>query len=104
MTVNEAVETTWFGRKLFGLRGTSIVDGKELARLAILVTKPEISPFLVDVPVRGLPYLPDMSSGSDFRNRGNWHHYPIYTGYEVVLSGGNIQRVSLNDQIVYESN
>jgi len=31
----------------------------------------------VDVPASTLPYLPKMGTGSDFIEKGHWHHYSI---------------------------
>jgi hypothetical protein len=95
---------------LFGFRGLGKYEGngRTWARMQVTFNNP--NDFLwFDIPAECLPYIPDMSEGSDFRKSGHWHHFPVdkEKGYSVIVDssgeGFPIRRVVLNGETIFDA-
>jgi len=112
-TLNSETETTWRGQRLFGLRGCwtpweGNPSNTRYARIVAGVKQPKRELLVFDIPEKCMPYLPDMSKGSEFDKEGHWHRYSDAErqGYEIVTRGTDkhqrVQRVFMNGQQIYD--
>lgn len=76
-----------------GLRG---IGQKNLARLIPFPDKADdrqkFFAFSVDFDAGFLPYLPDMTEGSDFQKQGAWHYYEIQAQLLIAVDMLNKNR------------
>ena len=92
--------TEWKGDRLFGFRGVYRKGDEEFAAMQICVDSPVGEILIIDIPSRCLPYLPDMSEGSEFQRKGYWHHYPCEGGYSVFLEETDYHKYHLKKVVL----